>query len=427
MPRQGWGPAPQGTPAPWGGNSGPPTPWDTWGQHAPPQHPDGFSAMAAPPQESSSGQPIGASFFNGGGGGGGGGRRGMSREALEELGWDDGDDDPWGDPRERERETWGQAPEAWGRGQDPRMAERPPQWANWGPQGHDPRALGHDPRDPRPTWDHDPRTATAWEHDPRAAAAWHDGGGAELMRTHSQGQPRSPGMKKKRSSSSKRRRAASFSGGQPQPQGGWGIPATFDENNLSRRPEDWRDGYSPRGISGADISFSSLFRVGKKADLNGWPDDTKKRTLAPVLTYNASRPNISYDLRRSPEDTQFMGNFQPRSQREMVQPAVTPPTVRMRLLHPRLPWYVDVLAPFPPTHASPFPPRTPPPSPTPPRQPRATSPCTTSCTSSSSRSTRPSPRATFGTTSSGGASARGSPALSRRGVRRRGSGRGRSG
>ncbi|KAJ7234378.1 hypothetical protein B0H12DRAFT_1076374 [Mycena haematopus] len=220
MPRQGWGPAP------WGGNSGPPTPWDTWGQHAPPQHPDGFSAMAAPPQEV----------------------RGMSREALEELGWDDGDDDPWGDPRERERETWGQAPEAWGRGQDPRMAERPPQWANWGPQGHDPRALGHDPRDPRPTWDHDPRTATAWEHDPRAAAAWHDGGGgAKLMCTHSQGQPRSPGMKKKRSSSSKRRRAASFSGGQPQPQGGWGIPATFDENNLSRRP-DKQGGFPGRGV-----------------------------------------------------------------------------------------------------------------------------------------------------------------------------------
>ncbi|KAJ7258804.1 hypothetical protein B0H12DRAFT_1109620, partial [Mycena haematopus] len=134
--------------------------------------------------------------------------------------------------------------------------------------------------------------------------------------THSQGQPRSPGMKKKRS----RRRATSFSGG------GWGIPATFDENNLSRRPEDWRYGYSPRGISGADIAFSSLFRVGKKVDLNGtpffflsfffflvttcvlltalpsptyvltagWPDDTKQRTLAPVLTHNASRPNISY-------------------------------------------------------------------------------------------------------------------------------------
>jgi hypothetical protein len=41
---------------------------------------------------------------------------------------------------------------------------------------------------------------------------------------------------------------------------------TFDEKNLSPRPDDWRDGYSPRGGIGADLSFSSFFRVGKKSD-----------------------------------------------------------------------------------------------------------------------------------------------------------------
>lgn len=47
-----------------------------------------------------------------------------------------------------------------------------------------------------------------------------------------------------------------------------------------------------------------------------------------ALAFNASRPNISYDMRRAPEETQFMGNFRPRSQGEMVQLAMSPPTVR---------------------------------------------------------------------------------------------------
>ncbi|KAJ7900673.1 hypothetical protein B0H14DRAFT_3752961, partial [Mycena olivaceomarginata] len=103
----------------------------------------------------------------------------------------------------------------------------------------------------------------------------------------------------------------------------------------------WRDGYSPRGISGADISFSSLFCVSRRSD-SDWTDDNKRCTLAMALAFNASRSNISYDMRRAPEETQFMDNFRPRSQGEMEQLAMSPPTLRMRLMHPRLPWYVDI-------------------------------------------------------------------------------------
>ncbi|KAJ7914324.1 hypothetical protein B0H13DRAFT_2003226 [Mycena leptocephala] len=310
MPRPGWGPAPQGM-----------------GPHA--AH--GFSAMAAPPLESASGQPVTTSWFNTGAGGGGmpgrggqmQGRGGMHVGAmLEEEDEPAGlGDEEWDDVRT----AWARAghdPRAFGHGQDPRAAFAQGQdpraafaqddWGAWG-QGHD--------QDPRPTWAQDPRAG--WGHE-----------GAALTRSHSQGQLRSPGKRRKRSNS--------FGGGQLQ--GGWGAPATFDENHLSRRPEDWRDGYSPRGISGADISFSSLFRVGKKSET--WTGDTKKRTLATVLSFNATRPKISYDLRRAPEETSFMGNFQPLHRSEMMQLAVTPPVGKMRLMHPRLPWYIDVVAGF---------------------------------------------------------------------------------
>jgi hypothetical protein len=69
--------------------------------------------------------------------------------------------------------------------------------------------------------------------------------------------------------------------------------------------------------------------------------DPKKRTLCTVLTFSASRPNISFDLRRPPEATSFFGSFRPQPS-DMGKPAVMPAAARMRLVHPRLPWFVDV-------------------------------------------------------------------------------------
>ncbi|KAJ7108633.1 hypothetical protein C8R44DRAFT_294403 [Mycena epipterygia] len=75
-----------------------------------------------------------------------------------------------------------------------------------------------------------------------------------LTRTHSLGQAQSP----------KKKRSNSFGEGELQ---GWALPMTFDQDHLSRRPHDWREGYSPRGSTGPDISsFSSFFRVGKKSN-----------------------------------------------------------------------------------------------------------------------------------------------------------------
>ncbi|KAJ7285233.1 hypothetical protein C8J57DRAFT_1671591, partial [Mycena rebaudengoi] len=111
-------------------------------------------------------------------------------------------------------------------------------------------------------------------------------------------------------------------------------------------PDDWRDGYSPRGGIGADLSFSSFFRVGKKSDsaMAYLPDynDTKKRTLNEVLSFSADRPRIFFDLRLSPQEIPDMGRFRPRSQNDLLVPAIRPEVRKMRLVHTHLPWYVDV-------------------------------------------------------------------------------------
>ncbi|KAK6992567.1 hypothetical protein R3P38DRAFT_2569505 [Favolaschia claudopus] len=314
MPRQGWGPAPQGGGGGGGGGGGwadnIQTPWgeeDPWDQ---PQrtpgmggHGEGFSALAAPPQDSTSGQPIGRSFFNQGG---------MPQGGMGQGGMHGGMQGGMG-PRFAAADAAQQ------------------QWANWG----QPQEQGTPGMDPRIPWGQSPQGG--WDLSAQ---------GAELVRTFSQGHIQSP--KKKKKKKVERVRANSFSGGM-LPQAGWATAAAFafDANNLSRRPDDWRDGYSPRGIAGADLSLSSFFRVGRKvsADPNDWTDQ-KKRLLCRPLTYSSGRTNISYDLRRAPDQSPYMGNFQPRSPQDMYEMAVTPFAARMRLVHPRLPWYVDVGARF---------------------------------------------------------------------------------
>ncbi|KAJ7119720.1 hypothetical protein C8R44DRAFT_179376 [Mycena epipterygia] len=317
MPRQGWGPATTpGMQSPWGGGH---TPWDgPPPQSAPATMSHGFNALAAPPPEVSSAQPIMNTNWFAGGASGGGRMHGMPGGARGGGMLDD--DDEW---EPEDREDWHDPRDAWAR--DPSFAQA---------QGQ---------QDPRPMWpqmQQDPQAAwlqqDAWRRHEHELA---------LTRTHSLGAP-SPKRKKKR--------ANSFGEGQLQ---GWGAPVTFDEHHLARRPHDWREGYSPRGSAGPDISsFSSFFRVGKKSDSGtssfslvrpGLSDvpadytDTKKRSLAPVLTYS-SRPRITFDLRRAPQDTTFMGPFQPQRASDMTQPAVTPAASRMRLMHPRLPWYIEV-------------------------------------------------------------------------------------
>ncbi|KAJ7644801.1 hypothetical protein FB45DRAFT_898701 [Roridomyces roridus] len=120
------------------------------------------------------------------------------------------------------------------------------------------------------------------------------------------------------------------------------MAVAFDEHHLAPRPEEWRAGYTPRGSAATDLSLSSLFRRNTTLDDAGDYVDTKKRKLADPLVYSAARPGITYDMRLSPDRTRAFGPFKPRTSGDLMQPAVTPATSRMRLVHPRLPWWVDV-------------------------------------------------------------------------------------
>ncbi|KAJ7085217.1 hypothetical protein B0H15DRAFT_379950 [Mycena belliarum] len=381
MPRQGWGPAPQGTPAPagWGTER---TPWDLPPPHSAPagSHAHGFSATAAPP-ESASGQPVmGTSWFGAAAGGAHWpgmagmtpgmmpGQPGMTpgtMPGMRPMLPDDDDSTLAGEEfydyeaeEERARQDdvvarWQRQQQSAGQGQgqgDPRAGwpQPPDPRAGW-PQTPDPRATWPQTSDPRATWPQTPDPRAAWPQapDPRAAwpqtpdprAAWaQDPRGAwptqddlMLARAHSQGQPSPGGKKKKRANSLGRGQLAS-----------WGAPGTldFDERHLSPRPDDWRPDYSPRSGVGGDLTLASLFRA-KRSD-SGEFADTRKRSLCRTLIYSGSRPPIAYDVRRPPALTSFFGAFRPAHAADFSQHALAPAAPRMRLVHARLPWYIDV-------------------------------------------------------------------------------------
>ncbi|KAJ6624411.1 hypothetical protein B0H10DRAFT_738735 [Mycena sp. CBHHK59/15] len=282
-PRQGWGPAAQ--PGFGGGHSGMGgpqmggSPWgEGWGQHPPPQSaPAGLSGFSA----TAAPPPMESS----------------SGQPITGTSWFNGGASGGFQGHRTQGEMQGGMPAGMPGGMMP--------GGQWGEP------------EPEHEWD-------------MMRSPWAQLDGLDLHRTNSLGQPKSRPKNKKRSNS--------FGGGQLQ---GFGNAVVFDEHHLSPRPEDWRDGYSPRTGMSADLSFSSFFRVGKKSDPNEFAD-TKKRSLCDPLTYNMSRPNIAFDVRCSPDETSDLGNFRPRGQSDMLMPAVRPEATRMRLVHPRLPWFVDV-------------------------------------------------------------------------------------
>ncbi|KAJ7662276.1 hypothetical protein B0H17DRAFT_1212059 [Mycena rosella] len=305
--RQGWGPAAQGgmTPA----ASWPGTPWDRWGEPPPQSAPaslHGFGALAAPPERE---QPVTQTSWFG-------------PAAAAEARYRGGTPAPAGYELEEGEEYCDY---------DALDAAEAAEAAGRGGHAHAHAQEWDDPRDP---WMRQQREMAAWaaqgqQHDPRAA--WPRGWSQEelaLTRAHSLG---GTSLKKKKN---KRSHSVGL--------GGWGAQGhtAFDEHHLSHRPDDWRDGYSPRTGIGADLSFSSFFRK-KTADSSEFADP-KKRELSRPLVYNASKPHIAFDMRRPPEETSFFGAFRPTHARDMAQPAVTPAATRMRLVHSRLPWYVDV-------------------------------------------------------------------------------------
>ncbi|PPR06030.1 hypothetical protein CVT24_004700 [Panaeolus cyanescens] len=116
----------------------------------------------------------------------------------------------------------------------------------------------------------------------------------------------------------------------------------YDEHNLAKRPRDWRADYVPRQSIGAGLA--SLLSKGR-SDVRDFSDPVK-RTLALHLLYQPSQPPFYWDMTTAPFEAspiQFNLN-RPLNSLDMAQLALQPATSNMRLYHPRLPWYIDIVA-----------------------------------------------------------------------------------
>ncbi|KAF9448525.1 hypothetical protein P691DRAFT_800600 [Macrolepiota fuliginosa MF-IS2] len=130
------------------------------------------------------------------------------------------------------------------------------------------------------------------------------------------------------------------------------IPDTWSASNLARRPRDWRPSYNPRASFLSSLSgLPSILKI--QSDVQEFTDPTKRR-LCQLLEYHPTGPPISHDLRLDPLHPSYPishsrpgTNPSPFGELEMAQFATTPGANVLRVLHPRLPWYIDVQSTHP--------------------------------------------------------------------------------
>ncbi|KAF5372323.1 hypothetical protein D9615_009244 [Tricholomella constricta] len=110
----------------------------------------------------------------------------------------------------------------------------------------------------------------------------------------------------------------------------------YTPHNLARRPLDWRSDYDPRG------RLKSLV-VKHRSDVRDW-NDPQKRILHELLAYKQPQPPVSVDLRYDPSRSlHFPLLRRGHNQLDFAQLATQPAAQGMRLFHPNLPWYIDVV------------------------------------------------------------------------------------
>ncbi|KAG6908202.1 hypothetical protein DXG01_005791 [Tephrocybe rancida] len=112
----------------------------------------------------------------------------------------------------------------------------------------------------------------------------------------------------------------------------------YSPDNLARRPRDWRPDYDSRTLA------PFIPRIQKpRTDIPEFADNMK-RTIHDMLSYNPHNVNVSFDMRYHPhENLDFPGLERPFNHIDLTQLATNPPVHAMRLFHPLLPWYVDVV------------------------------------------------------------------------------------
>lgn len=101
------------------------------------------------------------------------------------------------------------------------------------------------------------------------------------------------------------------------------------------RPRSWRRDFKFKsGIS------SLLFRSKSVSRQPNASTDSARLNLASVLRHDKS---VILDLRRGKHLLTIRALDRPVVANDLMQPSTNPPTLFMRLYHPRLPWYIDIM------------------------------------------------------------------------------------
>uniref|UniRef100_D8PQU4 DUF6699 domain-containing protein n=2 Tax=Schizophyllum commune (strain H4-8 / FGSC 9210) TaxID=578458 RepID=D8PQU4_SCHCM len=316
----------------------------------------------ASPGAASDWSPAGAGAYGAGGAGGGG--WGAPDEGGAPGGWEDwnattgaGNNDPWAtgpaSPPNAPPGGFGgwNAPQAPGPDMDPMpdsyFAPRnaPPPSSPWHPSAG---------QTPGPTWGNLPGTGSpypSWSSSqtppsrglttPQTPASALDqptlgrsffGG---LGRSASQTQPK-PRHNKRSNSIDVHR---SVSDALPHYRNGWKPTEGYGPLEPARRPREWRPEYTVRP------SFASYIPRGRRDTVVDDFTDPVRRKLSYLLAY-ASPPPVFWDIRYDPEYVNCL-NFpclrRQHNEIDFFQIASEPPVERMRLVHHRLPWYIEIL------------------------------------------------------------------------------------
>ncbi|KAG6830521.1 hypothetical protein H0H87_007819 [Tephrocybe sp. NHM501043] len=263
-----------------------PTPGSSWGGHSPasrgPATPgNGFINFPPAGGQSALGQPVSPSpWFNGGGVTLGGHGADFGFAGRHE-GWRDEEDTG---PERRRNKPWPSA--------SPAYSEFPLERA-WSNEAH---GLGGRPSMRR-------SLSTGGVRDKRSRSRSHTSGNLQPFQPH---------------------RAI--------------MSEDYGPDNLARRPKDWRPDYESRSL----VPF--IPRLGKnRLEVPEFSDATK-RTIHGNLSYSPNDPHVTYDLRLHLDHGLDFPRLEYKyNYIDFAQLATNPPVDQMRLFHPLLPWYIDVV------------------------------------------------------------------------------------
>ncbi|TRM66166.1 hypothetical protein BD626DRAFT_566791 [Schizophyllum amplum] len=159
-----------------------------------------------------------------------------------------------------------------------------------------------------------------------------------LGRSASQTQPR-PRHNKRSNSIDVQRSVSDAYGPGPHYRNGWKPTEGYGPHEPARRPREWRPEYSVRP------GLTSYIPRGRRDTVVDEFTDPMRRKLSYLLAY-ATPPPVFWDIRY---DFNYVNclNFpclrRQHNEIDFYQIASEPPVERMRLVHHRLPWYIEVL------------------------------------------------------------------------------------